>query len=221
MTIKFFCRVYSASSACIRKTFLFHFILFNGFLVVADQSIYVGSSVDPPTSQNFAISHESSSDIKNSSIKSLEKISMSQEMTTEMSKSYDTSLNSPEKNEICLDVMVLTSTEEKTAMSPNEDVLENIENLKKKKDCSSVNTVCKEKYTDCVPITFESNDSLSGASVESTLPKGECHVQNRLEYSCCKVESISCIQESIPTIKQTKNAILQKVMFNYFNFKSL
>lgn len=133
MTIKFFCRVYSASSACIRKTFLFNFILFNGFLVVADQSIYVGSSVDPPTSQNFAISHESSSDIKNSSIKSLEKISMSQEMTTEMSKSYDTSLNSPEKNEICLDVMVLTCTEEKTSMSPNEDVLENIENLKKKR----------------------------------------------------------------------------------------
>uniref|UniRef100_A0A8W8HMQ2 Uncharacterized protein n=1 Tax=Magallana gigas TaxID=29159 RepID=A0A8W8HMQ2_MAGGI len=173
-----------------------------------DQSVYVGSSVDRSTSQNLVISHGSSSDIKKSSILSLEKGSVSKEKTIEMRKSYYTSLNSHEKNEIYLDAIVQTGTEERMAMSPCEDVLQNIENLKKKEDSPSFHTVSKASHTDYAPIAFKSNDSLSCASAESTLQKGEYDVENHLEYSCCKDERTSCIEEAN---KQNKNAILQMV----------
>lgn len=196
-------------------------LLFNRFLVVADQIIYVGSPVDLPTSQNVVNSDESSCDFKKSSLLQLEGESMSQEKTVKMSESYDASINSNKKNEI-LEALLHTSTEEKSVMSPYEDVSENMETLKEKKgDCSSINAFRKENNTDGVPIAFESKDSLSGASVESTLQKGERHVENHLEYSCCKVESRSCIEESIPPNQQTKNAILQMVMSYYFNSLSL
>lgn len=143
---------------------------------------------------------------------------MSKEKTIEMRKSYYTSLNSHEKNEIYLDAIVQTSTEEKMDMSPCEDVLQNIENLKKLEDSPSFHTVSKESHTDCAPIAFESNDSLSCASAESTLQKGEHAVENHLEYSCCKDERTSCVEEAN---KQTKNAILRMVMSYFCNSKSL
>ncbi|XP_052698912.1 uncharacterized protein LOC128176544 isoform X2 [Crassostrea angulata] len=202
-----------------------------------DQNIYVGSSVDPPTSQNLVISHELRSAIKNSSIVSLEEGSVSKEKTIEMSKSFDTSLNSHEKNEIYLDTMLQRNTEERTTMSPYKDVSQNIESLKKKEDSLSFHTVCKESHTDCVSIAFTSNDSLFCASVESTLQKGEHDVENHLECSCCKAKSTSCIEENIPINKQSKIAILQmvqrcnesleslekdhKVLFNVMNSRSI
>lgn len=203
-----------------KKQFLF-LILFNQFPFVADQNIYVGSSVDPPNSQNLVISHELRSAIKNSSIVSLEEGSVSKEKTIEMSKSFDTSLNSHEKNEIYLDTMLQRNTEERTTMSPYKDVSQNIESLKKKEDSLSFHTVCKESHTDCVSITFTSNDSLFCASVESTLQKGEHDVENHLECSCCKAKSTSCIEENIPINKQSKIAILQMVISYFINFKSL
>lgn len=193
-------------------------LLFNQFLIVADQSINVGSSVDPPTYQNFVNIDESSSGLDKSPIVPLEGQSISQEKTTEMSKTCNASLNSHEKNEI-LDTLLHTSADEKTTVSPSEDASKNIETLKEKKgNCSSINTFCKENYIDGVPIAFESKDSLSCASVESTLQKEERHVDNHLEYSCCTVENRSCIEESILPNKQTKNTIYQMVMFYYFNF---
>lgn len=193
-------------------------LLFNQFLIVADQSINVGSSVDPLTYQNSVNIDESSSGLDKSPIAPLEGQSISQEKTTEMSKTCNASLNSHEKNEI-LDTLLHTSADEKTTVSPSEDVSKNIETLKEKKgNCSSINTFCKENYIDGVPIAFESKDSLSCASVESTLQKEERHVDNHLEYSCCTVENRSCIEESILPNKQTKNTIYQMVMSYYFNF---
>lgn len=192
-------------------------LLFNQFLIVADQSINVGSSVDPLTYQNSVNIDESSSGLDKSPIAPLEGQSISQEKTTEMSKTCNASLNSHEKNEI-LDTLLHTSADEKTTVSPSGDVSKNIETLKEKKgNCSSINTFCKENYIDGVPIAFESKDSLSCASVESTLQKEERHVDNHLEYFCCTVENRSCIEESIPPNKQTKNTIYQMVMSYYFN----